>query len=861
MLDASRAHPSTDSFLGVGLDESQQQRLINILDQWMIDIERGVTPDRNRIFAENSDLRVHLLEAIESIELLQQIDRPADRFQKIDEITLPSAWLKPSSIGPYTIGEELGRGAMGVVYSAKRDDGSDEVAIKVLLSNWSHEPQRIERFQREARAAESLNHPHIIPVLDIGSVGDFHYYTMKRIVGRSVAQLIRDLDYETPVIPIPYRELAAQFSHIADALHAAHTSGIVHRDVKPSNILIDQADHMWIADFGLAQVDDGADLTRSGDLVGTFQYMSPEQSSGRPETIDRRTDIYSLGVTLYETCTGRQPFQSLDGAHLIRAIQTIEPAKPRYWNKQLPVDLQTIIQRAMRPDKADRYASAKELAEDLRRFSLGQPVLASRVTLVERITRWSADRAGLVTAAFLIAVGCVVALLAHNIVIQNERGNTLKQLVRGNENYKQARSAVDSLGMAMAERLQSIRESNPAAETIRQDILQELLAETLHYYESFIQASNKDPQLVVDVAQTRLKIARLIRINGNAQDTILAYEKAIEGLTSIPANQSSPEVASAIVVAMNELAVQYSNQGNQDKATGMIEQAKQRMTLLQDSTESFLAQALVSNNLAIVAMRNGNRAESVSHAKTAVMTLERLIRVTEAPPNNLRTNVDSLWSDTADALGNLSVILSEAGELEQASTLAAQALGMKRRSTTAESSPDQMRRLAMAYNNVAALHWRSDKVSEAIEAYSASIGLLEAASKRVPGQQALRCDLAVTLNNLGMALVNTTERTRAADTFHRAISIADSISDSDPLNVEAAKNAAGIWNNLGVLLRDSGDQNGTAEAFHRAVEYQQRACDLVPENQQQRNALRLFQENLTQAQNVLNNQRLPGDTQ
>lgn len=855
MLGASRTNPSTDSFLGVGLDESQQQRLINILDQWMIDIEKGITPDRNRIFSENADLRVHLLEALESIELLHRMDRPGERFPRIDELAMPAAWLKPTAVGPYIIGDELGRGAMGVVYSARHQDATDEVAIKILLSNWSHEPQRIERFQREARAAESLNHPNIIPVLDIGSIGDFHFYTMKRIVGRSLSQLIREQDYETPLVPIPYRPLAAQFSHIADALHAAHTSGIVHRDVKPSNILIDKTDHMWIADFGLAQVDDGADLTRSGDLVGTFQYMSPEQSSGRPETVDRRTDIYSLGVTLYETYTGRQPFQSLDGAHLIRAIQTIEPAKPRHWNRQLPVDLQTIIQRAMRPDKSDRYASAKEMAEDLRRFSLGQPVLASRVTLAERITRWSAARAGLVTTALMIAVGCVAALLAHNLIIQQEKRNTFAQLVRGNENYKQARSAVDSLGMAFAERLQYVKSGHDAEE-----MRKEVLAETLHYYESFIEASNDDPQLVVDVAQTRLKIARLIGMYGNANDTIKAYENAIEALTAIPANQYSIPVAATIIVAMNELAVLYSNQGVQDKAAAILEDAKQRMPTLGEGNERLLAQALLSNNLAVVAKRNGNRTESISHANSAVKILERLIHISELNAGANKSTFDSLWSDTADAMGNLSVILSEAGELDQAASIADQSLSMKRSSTNAHSLPEQVRRLASAYNNVAALHWRSGKVTQAISAYDSGIELLEEASKRAPGNLGLRGDLAVTLNNLGMALVSTTDRDRAANAFHQAIAIADSISDSDPRNAEAAKNAAGIWNNLGVLLRESGDNNGTAEAFLRAVEYQQRASDLVPENQLQRNALQKFKENLTQAQNVLNGNRLPGDT-
>ncbi len=841
------SHLSSDN----GLKDEQQHRLVALLDSYLVEMENGRSPDREQLIAANPDLEVELREALESIDLLQRFELPTSAPLNLTPSNSHRVWEKPQRIGPYDIGEELGRGAMGVVYSATLRSTQTEVAIKVLLGTWSREKQRIERFQREARAAESLNHPNIIPVYDIGNEDGHYFYTMKRIEGESLSQFISGQPRNPTAEDARFKKLAAWFAQVADALHAAHASGIVHRDVKPSNLLIDEQDHIWITDFGLAQIDDGATLTRSGDLVGTFQYMSPEQASGRPETVDRRTDIYSLGVTMFETFTGRQPFAELEAAQLIQAIRTLEPHRPRYYTPAIPIELETIIQRAMRPDKADRYSSALELAEDLNRFANGEKVLATRVTLAERLTRWSANHAGLVMACLVIAVGCVAALSLHNVMIQHERSKTFAELTRGDANYRQARAAVDTLGMQVADRLMAI----PGAEAIRQDVL----AETLNYYESFITASNNDPRLTADVAQTRLKIARLIHLAGNSKDAIAAYDNALQALRQAWSKQTNQSVLITLIQSLNELAVLHSEQGSTEEASENLREAVSWLPRVTNARERTLAEALIHNNMGVIAVRSNQPSQAVVEAKHAVALLSELAIESDSSKTVSQMEGSLLHLDLADALGNLSVMLSNGGNDAEASKVAEESLRIRRSSIPANNSPDQLRRLALAYNNLAALDWRSGKVKTAIQAYQSSVQLLESTVEKAPGQTGPRRELAVTLNNLGMALSSVPSPREAEAAFRRAIAIASAAADADPKNADAAKRTAGIWNNLAVLHEQSQDRKQADIAYRKAIEYQKTVSQLLPSSDVEKQALTQFEKNLRSLQTIPDNRSVRRD--
>jgi eukaryotic-like serine/threonine-protein kinase len=309
-------------------------------------------------------------------------------------------------LGDFQLLREVSRGGMGVVYEAVQVSLGRRVALKVLPNAVALDPRHLQRFHLEAQAAASLHHPHIVPVFATGTAEGIPYYAMKFIDGRDLARVILELRSDeledTQADPHELRtsaplatqgpshahEVARLARQAAEALEHAHSSDILHRDIKPSNLMIDRDGQLWITDFGLARVRGGLDLTHTGDALGTPRYMSPEQTLGRRSPLDGRTDIYSLGVTIYELLTLRPAYRGDDRLDILRRIALDEPTPPRKLDPTIPVDLETIVLKAIAKAPADRYATAGGLAADLGRFLANRPILARRPSFAERGARW-----------------------------------------------------------------------------------------------------------------------------------------------------------------------------------------------------------------------------------------------------------------------------------------------------------------------------------------------------------------------------------------------------------------------------------------------------------------------------------------
>ncbi|MCL6649632.1 MAG: serine/threonine protein kinase [Chloroflexi bacterium] len=263
-------------------------------------------------------------------------------------------------IGGYEIVEQLGRGGMAAVYRAVQTSLNRSVALKVLPPSLALDPTFVERFRREATAAASLQHPNILPIYDFGQDGDFFYIAMMLVLGGTLRERIGRL-------PLPLAVRLA--SQIADALDYAHQRGIVHRDVKPSNILMAREDWAMLSDFGIARLVEAQGLTSTGMGIGTPEYMSPEQALGQP--VDGRSDIYALGIVLYEMIAGRQPFSGPDSFSIVR--QQIEAPLPKLSAvvPAVPAALEAIVEKATQKDPARRYQSANELKAALDGFARG----------------------------------------------------------------------------------------------------------------------------------------------------------------------------------------------------------------------------------------------------------------------------------------------------------------------------------------------------------------------------------------------------------------------------------------------------------------------------------------------------------
>jgi serine/threonine protein kinase/formylglycine-generating enzyme required for sulfatase activity len=298
-----------------------------------------------------------------------------------------------STLGGYRLGAVLGSGGMGVVFRAVALATDRPVAIKVLPPGLHLRPQAVERFQREARAAARLSHPNIVPVLDFGREEGCYFYAMELIDGPSLAELLEarragqssvrgrreTLDLTDP------RACADVAALLADALEHAHQNGVLHRDVKPHNVLIDPRGTPRLVDFGLARDAEASGITREGEIAGTPHYMSPEQARSQLERIDRRTDVYSLGVVLYELLTLRRPFEGGSSQEIYYKIAHSRSVPARAVSRSVPAPLSAICSQAMRRERDERYASAADMARDLRRWLAGERVLARPPSLASRL--------------------------------------------------------------------------------------------------------------------------------------------------------------------------------------------------------------------------------------------------------------------------------------------------------------------------------------------------------------------------------------------------------------------------------------------------------------------------------------------
>ena len=294
----------------------------------------------------------------------------------------------PDRLGDFRIVEEIGRGGFGVVYRAQQESLDRPVALKVLYQHRVHTEEEVGRFEREARAAARLDHSGIVSVYAWGQDGTDFYIAQKLVgEGRTVADELQVLKAGGDPPKGYFRRVAGWLASVAEGLQHAHERGIVHRDVKPSNVLLDDDDRPFLGDFGLAKVEDGLELSRTGDFAGSPYYMSPEQADSRRGQVDHRADIYALGVTLYELLTLQPPFQGQSSHEIIRKILTEEPRRPSRIEPRVPADLETICLKAMEKSRVHRYQSAEAFAHDLQCFLDGEPITAAPPSTVSRIVR------------------------------------------------------------------------------------------------------------------------------------------------------------------------------------------------------------------------------------------------------------------------------------------------------------------------------------------------------------------------------------------------------------------------------------------------------------------------------------------
>jgi eukaryotic-like serine/threonine-protein kinase len=544
-------------------DEGLEELTSRAADEFMTQVDGGAAPDVEEFAGRHPQIAGILRRLLPALRAMRESDEAAP--PRTTEVP-PTESERPGRLGDFEIVREVGRGGMGVVYEAMQISLKRRVALKVLPFAAMLDPQRLQRFQNEARAAACLHHGNIVPVFAVGADRGVHFYAMQYIEGRNLADLIHDmrrkaglpdedeasvtwqggrLAEEPPAPTEPAAMLSTQRSsapqtffrttaelavQAALALHHAHQEGVVHRDVKPANLMVDAAGRLWITDFGLAQVHNDPRLTTTGALVGTLRYMSPEQASGE-QVVDHRTDLYSLGATLYELLTLRAAFDGDDRGTLLLRITQDEPAPPRKLNPTIPADLETIVGKAMAKSPAERYATAQALADDLRRFLDDKPIRAKRPSLLEKAAKWARRRRGLVATALGLLLLAVFGLTVSTVLIAHAYELLAVQQKKTDEAYqaeakerKRSEDAAYKARQVLNFFTQVSEEDFPDRAELR-PIRRKLLEKALDYYEDFIAEQGDDPSVQDELTASRLRAASLLEGMGAKSDALAIVEQ------------------------------------------------------------------------------------------------------------------------------------------------------------------------------------------------------------------------------------------------------------------------------------------------------------------------------------------------
>jgi len=469
------------------------------------------------------------------------------------ENPLPAA--ADSRIGDYELQHEIARGGMGVVYKARQTSLNRSVALKMILSGQLASEDDIKRFRMEAGAAAQLDHPGIVPIYEIGEHQGQPYFSMGLVEGESLAARIAD----GPLAP---HEAAKLVSSIAAAVDYAHQRGVIHRDLKPGNVLIDQHNTPKVTDFGLAKrVDADSNLTGTGDILGTPSYMPPEQAGGELEKIGPASDIYSLGAILYCLLTARPPFQAARPLDTVLQVIAQDPVPPTQLNPTVDKDLETICLKCLEKPLERRYTSAAALKADLDRFLNNEPIHARRISSAAKLWRWC-RRKPLVASLVAAVVISVIFGVGFTTYFAMEARLRAQQ---AEETTTIAISTLETMVNDVQERLRPI----PAAQEVRRELLRSSLAELQRVSADFRAQRRVDR----NTAKALLDLANLFDELGDEEglDATKSAESNYRAAADIyrELNESEPsdqDVLQEYSITLTELGTFYLDVGNTQKA-------------------------------------------------------------------------------------------------------------------------------------------------------------------------------------------------------------------------------------------------------------------------------------------------------
>ena len=576
-------------------------------------------------------------------------------------------------LGDYELIEEIARGGMGIVFKARQRSLNRIVAVKVILSGSLASEEEVARFQTEAASAARLRHPGIVAVYEVGKQDGQHFFSMELIEATPLSEYARQQE-------LSWKGAASIVAKVADAVHYAHEQGVIHRDLKPSNILVDSNGDPHVTDFGLAkQIAADSSLTRTGQILGTPSYMPPEQAGSDVQLSGPQSDVYSLGAVLYESLTLRPPFRAENPVATVVQVINSPPVSPKILNPSVSRDLETICLRCLEKSPARRYATAKEVGEELRRVCDGQPIVARPVSSIERLWRFCVRS----PAVASLSCGMVVAIILGVAGITNQwlraernAAQAVENAVRANQLANQEsvlRGAAERAFEDAAEQAQRAREEADAARRVAQFMI------------GLFEGS--DP-----IGLGGQTIGR--RPGVNEEPT--ALELLDQGSRQLESQlQTSPRIRAALTDAVGRV---YLSLGAIQKAEPLLETSLQLRRELRSGTHDDvgIARSLAAFGMvrylqgrydeAVVLLREGTEtARMSSGTKTADRMVVKFCLAVVLLEGNL---TGSEGAEAEEMLGNLVVELREAGDAaprDMALTLLAYASALRAHGKTFEA--------------------------------------------------------------------------------------------------------------------------------------------------------------------------------
>lgn len=818
----------------------QKDKLGSLLERYLTALESGMPPSVDSLTQSCPELREALQACVDGLESLHRMAG--------GESTIKTGQTDRSrQLGDFELHEEIGRGGMGIVYRATQMSLHRTVAIKLLPLTSVLDSRQLTRFQQEAEAAASLHHPNIVPVYAIGCERGIHFYAMQYICGDSLDTVDEATRPSSSLNAIGlaassttgdrhWRTAVSQIAQVADGLHAAHELGIIHRDVKPSNLIVDHTGKPWITDFGLARIQGDVSLTQSGDVIGTMRYMSPEQARGQSAVVDGRTDVYSLGTTLYELLAGTPAHDGEDVPSILRQIDEDAITPLRKHCPDLPRDLATVVSKAMSARRDDRYETAKEFASDLRRVLADEPTIARPPTWLDHGVRLVAKYRA--TVAAIAAVGLLAltgfAISNARLAVANQLSDARATLAKDNEAI--AREAIDRLGTQMAELLGDI----PAANSVRH----RLLNETLDYYQRLALKS----ELLDNLGrEQQLNLAIIHGKIGSFQDELGLRVEALASLTESQRRykalvEQSPDDSTLQLqwsVSQNNLAESFADRGDFDSAAKWFAKAIAIQNSLQfESNETATIElATTLNNLGrmLTDSENTSEAEVVFQRAIDLLSTRRESREGFQSSQQKRASNSAAGQQTkrfelrSTIQSNLAGLLvrRDAG---RAAEIASQSLTTQLKHL--ESNPGNAKaatQVVLTLNTLASAQAAQSQHRDAIDSLRRAIDISVQLRNRWPEQAGYRRDLGISFNQLGLSLAATGQTDRSADAFERSTQQARALLKVYGDDAQLHSMLGSTLNNLAFLQQQRGDHSAAKLLYTEAIDHQRIAVSLAPQ--------------------------------